>query len=170
MTDNVVTASSWADLNDRVTVWIEIERPGGLLRIPLRELTYHEWLQVELDEPMPAPPVIAGKGGVKQYDRDNPDFRRKTGEVYERWTYRRLLAALKVDVPGETEAEKIAALADMPAPLLQAIVGQLAAMHMANKARVEDRAGSFHPGDDAGVAGLRATRLDAGAVDEPTID
>lgn len=155
MTDKqTVTADTWDALNDRVTVWVEIERPGGLVRVPLRELSYHEWIQVEIDEPLPSPPVIAGKGGVKQYDRENPDFRRKLGEVYERWTYRRLLKALQVVVPGEDEAAQMQALSEMSAPLLRALTTILETMHISNKARVEDRAGSFQPGDEVDAESL----------------
>lgn len=164
MGGDVVTVNSWDALNDRVTIWVEVERPGVVLRIPLRELTYHEWLSVELDEPMPAPPVIAGKGGIKQYDRSNPDYQRRVGEVYERWTYRRLLRALQIKVPGEDEDEKIRALSEMSAPLLRALMQQLEAMHMANKARIENRAGSFQPDDATDAEGVRAAWLDTDAM------
>jgi hypothetical protein len=162
-----ITVQSWGDLSDRTTVWVEIERPAGLLRIPLRELTYHDWIQVEIDDPLPNPPVIAGKGGTKQYDRDEPAYRRKVGEVYERWTYRRLLKALQVTVPGEDEAAQMQALGEMSAPLLTALMGVLQSMHMANKARVENRAGSFPPGDVADAEGDPAPRVDAEPVEDP---
>lgn len=162
-----ITAASWDDLNDRTTVWVEIERPAGVLRIPLRELTYHDWIQVEIDDPLPGPPVVAGKGGAKQYDRDEPTYRRKVGEIYERWTYRRLLKALQVAVPGEDEAAQMKALGEMSAPLLAALMGVLQSMHVANKARIEDRAGSFRAGDAANAEGDPAARLDAGSVGGP---
>ena len=145
----IVEVSAWDQLNDAVTFTVEIERPGGsVLRVRMRELSYTDWIQVEIDNPLPSPPIIAGKGGSKQYDRENPDYLRKLGESLETMAYKRLLKALVVDVPGETEEDQLVELRKMPAPILRALRTQVETMHMANQARIEDRAGGFQSSAD----------------------
>ena len=142
---NVIKVTSFAELQDNVTVNLEIERhDGSVMVIPIRELGYSDWVNVEREVPYPQPPAGgADNKGVPWYDNNNPDYRRKIADAVERRGYLRMLKAIQLDIPGETLDEKIDALASLPTEIILTVGTYLNEMHQTRKATVKARAASF---------------------------
>ena len=106
----------------------EVEAPdGGTLEFSMRALTPAELLEIDLNHPRPQPRVVdfeppGKKGGeptpiyenedkAKQEQRD--EWRRKINAWLQEHRNRQILAALDMDVPGETPEEQIEALSTL---------------------------------------------------------
>ena len=124
-------------------VMVEIERDGDVLVIPCRMLSYGEWQRLGYEVLDPEPPYLAGPKG-KLYDFNDPQYLMKKQQAQDERMYRRLLAFVQVDVPGETMPEKIAHLRDA---LEVGIVNKLTAAMMQvateGRAQVDARAETF---------------------------
>lgn len=137
-------------LNDLapVTVTVELERPDGqTVGVPLRLLTYSEWQRIGWEVPEPAPPVSGATREGPVFNTSDPDYLRQRAEAQTERQYRRLLAALEIDIPGDTPAEQVAALRQTldygMARQLFAALGKLAGE---GEGRVAARADSFRGG------------------------
>lgn len=155
-----IQVATFDDLNDVITTTIRIERAGADLIIPIRELSYADYLQVEIEHPLPEPPKIGTKDGPK-YDRNNPDYQRAVGEKVNEWTLRRMARAIQVTIPGDSEDERVESLRKLPAQIVRTLGDQIELMHQRTVARVENRADGFQPVgialvEDAGPQGLDA--------------
>lgn len=156
----VIEVATFDDLNDVITTVIVIERAGADLKIPIRELSYTDYIQVELDYPLPEPPKIGTKDGPR-YDRENPEYRGKVVARSNEWTLRRMARSLRITIPGDTEDERIAHLRTLPAQIVRTLGDQIELMHQRTVARIENRADGFQPigialVEDAGPEGLDA--------------
>ena len=154
-------------LDDRVTLNIVIDRPGDAeLIVPIRELDYQDWLQVEFDHPLPNAPVDgADRHGRKTRNTSDPAYLQSLTEVIEKRDYVRLLMALQIDIPGETEDEQMATLAKLPATVIRTLRGELNALHSISEARVEGHANGFQPGSGAGTTTIGPQGVDADTME-----
>lgn len=147
--------ATWEDLQDRLVVNFEVDRPGGgTLVIQLRELSFTEWLEPEFEFPMPqaVPNGINPRTGMPTYNTSDPAYIKAATECLSSRTYARLIKSLQVAVPGETLKEKIEALGNaVGASLIRTLEAAVNDMHGVGRARVADHADSFQP-DGAGPA------------------
>ena len=152
----VINVATFEDLQDHVTYNIEIERHDGtLMRIPVRELGYKEWIAAEREAPMPAPIVIgADSNGRPLYNDKDPAYKQARAEALERRVYLRMSKALKIDIPGDTVDEQIDYVANLPAEIFATISVYMNQMHQVRTAEVKARAESFHPGLTGGDADM----------------
>jgi hypothetical protein len=157
------------DLKPRVvTVTVEIPH-GEPLVIPLRSLSYHEWLAIgtEVSEP-PVPKTRVGDDGRPAPNPLDPDYVKQRDESYRKRSYMRLAAALVgggMSLPGETLAEQGAALEGaIDAGIANALLDYLISTVNGGRARIEQRAETFHGGRTAADADASGARLDTGNV------
>lgn len=141
-----------------VAIRVEIERPGGdLLVVPLRTLTYSEWLRLGFEVPDPTPPISGvDKNGRPVFDTRHPDYLRAVEMATLQRGLRRLLAALQIDIPGDTAEQKLAALdASLDAGVARQLLGVLGRLAAKGEAHITARADTFRPGgtgDSAAVS------------------
>lgn len=146
--------ATFADLEDRLVVNFEVERPGGgKVIIPLRELTYSDWLQAEFEYPRPQAPIMGSDAaGRPLLNFGDPAFVKASAECEANRSYSRLLLALQLDIPGDTREDKIARLHKIGSRIVRTLTAVLNDMHSVGEARVADHAATFQP-NGAGPAG-----------------
>jgi hypothetical protein len=156
---------------DTVDLNIEIEDNGVVYTFPMRLLSHAEYIKIGYEIPQTVPPIMgADKQGRPVYDRNNPDYQAQIDWAERQRNYRRLAASLKIDIPGDTLAEK----ADMIQSRWNFNVCNQLLGAMMNKAvegqwRVQQRAETFHRNGtgDAAHSGAVGTG-DPGSMD-PTL-
>jgi hypothetical protein len=91
--------ASFADLKDNVTTHLEFERhDGSIMTIPVREISYGDWLAIERQVPYPTPPRGgADKSGRPWYDVNDQGYIEQAKAAEDRRAYLRILRALAVD-------------------------------------------------------------------------
>lgn len=123
---------------------------GREVRVPLRTLTYWEIFQIEAKVPPPVPPVSHATKEGPVFDYKAPAYLQALQLADIERSYRRVLAALRIDVPGATEDEKLATLkARLDAGVMRQLNQVLMSSAMTGEARIEARAATF-PGHGAG--------------------
>ena len=165
----VVDVLTFDDLDDHVTVQVRIPRPGGRhLVIPVQTLNYDELLTVEAAAPMPTPGVSGvDKNGRPVIDNFSEAFKQKRADAIMRRRYLLLAYALGVDVPGDTDDEKIASLKKLDAPILNQLLAVVETMHYSHEAYLENRANSFRSEGSAPAEDPAGPGLDDAPVDAP---
>lgn len=149
--------TSFADLaDDFVRITVRIPRPDGIdLVIPMRTLSYSDWVAIEREFPLPQPPKMgADRMGRPITDETDPGYRRGLSDIADKRMYTRLLRALQVEVPGETDDEKRAALAALDTQIILSMRAVLETAHMAMIGAIEDRAESFRSDGDSNIPNL----------------
>ena len=149
-----------------IAVRVEIEHGDRLLVVPLKTLSYFEWVRLGYEVPNPVPPTMGvDKQGRPILDTRDPSYLRALDEAALERGYVRLLAALDIPIPGATKAEQLAALkARLDTNVTRQLTAVLNQLASEGEARIMSRAETFHgdgTGDHAGVPG---DGLDAGAV------
>lgn len=147
----VKQAHTFEDLLDEVVTTIKIPRPGGvIMAVPVKELSYGEWFQVEIDDPKPLPPINVGAGGKKIRDTEDETYKKQCIPINERWMKRRVLLAInkvseenRLHIPGANEDEQLAELEKIPMSILTTLYNTLANMHGVKVASVDALAETF---------------------------
>ena len=125
-----------------------VEMPNGQeLSFTLRELNLNEWNRIERAVTNPAPPIRGvDKNARPVYNYYDTDYLRAIAEANEKRTLLHLLAALELDVPGDSQDEQLQWLQEeLPRPLLSGLVEALNQTERTWEARVIDRAEQFQP-------------------------
>lgn len=142
-----------ADVNVIVTL-----ADGEEVLFEMRTLSYLQYNQIRWSVADPAPPASGvDKQGRPVFNYNDPGYLRARLEAETTRQYKVLLASLKLDIPGDTEADKLTYLQTK----LDTAIGQqlmVLAIRLANQgdARIATRAESFPnghavPGDNAGA-------------------
>ena len=125
---------------------VDIELTDGeTVRIPMKTLSLKAWNEAGADVADPVPPI----NGVDKFERpihdhSDPTYARLMNEAANLRAYKRLLVALKIDVPGETDAERIEWLeTELDFGVAQTLVEVMAKQASDVEARVAKRAASF---------------------------
>jgi len=131
--------------DDFTTIDVVIDRPdGGELVVTVKTLSYKEWMDIERAVPMPAPPVNgADRSGRPIYNEQDATYQRAVADAHNERLYRRIIAALQMDVPGDTIEEQMEAIGQLDTQLVISLGNVLTAAHLASVGRVEERARSF---------------------------
>lgn len=155
-----------ADL-DTVDVMVEIEDNGEVLEFPLRLLKHYEWMEIGFEVPEPAPPIMGtDKQGRPLFDHNNPDYKIAVEKAQLERNYRRLAASLKIDIPGDTRAEKVAALQKtLSYNICNKLFGAILQKAAEGKWRVQERAETFHSSRNGNSAGALASAIDGSDVE-----
>jgi hypothetical protein len=115
--------------------------------VPMRALSYAEFQRLGWLVPNPKPPISGVDGNRRPvFDFQDATYQRQAQEADNERAYRRLLASLRLNVPGNDDDEKIAYLKSLDAnrmALLLNVVGQLVTE---GKAHVEAKAAGFQRG------------------------
>lgn len=149
MADNdkpIVRVTSLADFEPAdVDVVLEFEDHKEL--VPMRQLSYAEFQRLGWEVPNPKPPISGvDKQARPVFDYTDATYLRQVQDAETQRSYKRLLASLRIDVPGADEAAKIDYLQSRDANrmrLLLSVVGQLVTEGAAS---VEAKAATFWDG------------------------
>lgn len=149
-----------------LNVRVEIEHGDRILTVPLKTLSYFEWVRLGYEVQSPVPPTMGvDKQGRPLLDTRDPTYLRQLDEAGMERGYIRLLAALDIPIPGDTREEKIAALKSRldtnVVRQLQSILNQLASE---GEARIVGRAETFHRDGIGDVASVPGAGLDKGTL------
>lgn len=165
-------ATSLSELGE-VTVEVEVQRPDGVvLAVPLRTLTEAKMREIRASVVWPTPPVVDMKkvGGevVNVYDRNDPAYLAADREADALLSYKALLAALDLDIPGDTEAERLAALQNgLGAYAFAVLLTAVNRINVISPEEIAQVARSFQRRRPAGAPGNGAAGADAQPVAEP---
>jgi hypothetical protein len=126
---------------------VELELPDGeVVQIPIHTLTYAEWQRIEREVPQPPVPVLHGAKGSMP-DRNDPEYQKAMSLWNEQVMYRRVLAALEIEIEGATADEKVKNLQEtISTPMMMGLIAALSQAHFANRAQVVARSKTFHNG------------------------
>lgn len=139
---------------------VVIELPEGEgITVVLRTLSLWEWEQIGLQVVDPPPPMygVDKEGRPIFNEQDQGYLAVKTTNYLER-QLRRLAAALEMDIPGETLAEKAEALRGMNNAIMRQLLGTLTATAFGGSARIQQRADAFHPAANGRAQGEDAAQ------------
>jgi len=119
---------------------------GAVYEIPIRKLSLDAWSQVGKEVPEPeAPQVGTKKDGTAIYNENDPAWLQAKEDAYNERLYRRILACLRIDIPGKTIEARVKSLRDeLPADVTQALGMFLMQIHNRWRRTVEARAETFH--------------------------
>jgi len=168
-TDEIIEARTLADLG-AVPVYVTIRRPDGRqVEVKLKALTEAQMWEIRRAVKWPRPPVkdlrkVNGQV-VQDLDYENEDYLNGLNEANRRLGLKVLLGCLQLAIPGETEAEQMAALQDTLGQYAVSVLVE-AAQHL-NIVGAEELARvahSFRSARGAGAPGDGALAADAGPV------
>jgi len=148
----------------RTDVDVIIELPGGdEVLIPMRSLSYHRYNAIRWSVPDPAPPVNGvDKNGRPVFDYHDATHLKRVADAGLERTYRLLLASLKLDIPGESDEEKLQYLRDeMDGAIVRQLMNVMEQIATKGSARIAARAGAFPGGRNAGGGDTNAGALGA---------
>jgi len=140
--------ATWADLEERLVVNFEIEREGGTpIVLPMKELSYAEWIEAEFEYPWPTPPAmgINPNSGLPLFNTADHGYIKASAECEANRTYSRILKSIQIEIPGETREEQMASLHKLGSRITKTLRAVLSDMHAEGKARVASHAENFQP-------------------------
>lgn len=133
-----------ADLQPR-DVEVEIERDNEVLVIPCRALSYAEFQRLGYEVVDPAPPASGATAKGPIYNYNDPEYLAARQKAADERLYRRLLAFVQIDVPGDTVAEQIENLTNaLELDVVKTLVAAMTRISTESEARVQNRATTFH--------------------------
>lgn len=125
---------------------VRLEFDDHIEIVPMRTLSYGEFQRIGRDVPIPTPPIMgAGKNGPI-YDYNDAGYRQQVQDAEMQRTLRRLLASLRVPVPGGTVVEQVAVLQNSDANRLRMLISAMVQLAAGGEASVESRAATFQQG------------------------
>lgn len=162
-------APALATLDDlkRVTVNVTLELADGTeVMVPMRSLSQHQVNSIRWEVDDPAPPISGtDKSGRPVFDYNNPTYIKGRNEAEMERAYRVLLAALAIEIPGETKDDRLSYLKnEFDARVVRQLNEALGGLLMGGTARVAARAAEFHNGRRGPDESTESGGLDSGAV------
>jgi len=147
--------SSLGDFADDFNLIAEIETwDQQVYEVPIRKLSLDAWGAVGKEIETPKPPELGAGPKGPVYNYEDPVYLAAKKEAEDQRMYRRILACLRIDVPGKTVEAQVKALrAQLPADVTQALGTYIFQLHNRWRRAVEARADNFHAvrsGEDAG--------------------
>jgi hypothetical protein len=147
---------------------VNLEMPNGTpLRVLLRMLTLREWQSVEAGAlPRPKPPIAGVDPVTKRplLDEKDQEYNRALNDWWAALQDKRLLMALEMTIPGDTEAEQLDHLARLPVGIRNGLHQALTQMLNIGSARLEVVASTFHRTPTDGAGSVPTSRVDVGPV------
>lgn len=140
----IITAGSLADLGGgEITLRIEIDDETAI-SIPARPLSWSEYLKIGYEVDEPKPPVTGANSRGKIYDYADQGYLKEVQDAREERALRRVAAALRIDIPGKTLADKAAALREtLDFRVANALLMWMQTFGKAMEERVAERAETF---------------------------
>lgn len=124
---------------------VQLEFEDHIEVLPMRALSYAEYQRLGWDVPNPVPPPSGIDGNKRPiFNYSDPTYQRQMQEADTLRGCKRLLASLRLDVPGDDEAAKIAYLQGLDANRLRLLIGVVGQLVMHGEARIEAKAATFH--------------------------
>lgn len=163
-----VYAASLSDLTTR-EVEVEVSMPGDdspIIVIPMKALSYADYMQPERDYPAPIPQVVGGLNGQTVLDKD-PEYLRQVRERNEKVMYARIVRSLSLPFQSIDEAGKIEELRHMTSIIVNALINAVWQIHMTGEARVIARAESFQPQGRISTPDIAPVPSDTNGVEQP---
>ena len=146
MTDQRKTVGTLSDFHEDANLIVEVTTVDEITyEIPIRKLTLDEWVAAGRGVEDP-PRIVKGSraDGSYVYDDDDPAYIEGLEVAAQERLYRRILACLRIDIPGKTiEAQVKAMRKQLPADITQFLGNYLMQLHNSWRRKVEARAESF---------------------------
>lgn len=122
---------------------VVLEFEDHIETVPMRTLSYAEFQRIGREVPNPKPPITGGgrNGPIFDYKDDAYVLAMQDAEITR--NYKRLLASLRLKVPGDTDEEKIAYLKTLDVNRMANLIGAVSQMVTEGKVRVEAKVGTF---------------------------
>lgn len=111
--------------------------------VPMRTISYLDFQRLGDDVPNPVPPITHADRNGPVYDYNDKAYQRALQDAHRLRACKRLLAMLRVDVPGGTEDERVDALLRMDANRLRMLINAVTALAANGEAVVEAKAATF---------------------------
>jgi hypothetical protein len=125
---------------------VTLEFEDHIETVPMRALSYAKFQSIGREVKNPLPPITgAGKTGPI-FDYKDADYLIAMQEAEITRSCKRLLASLRLDVPGKTDDEKIAYLQGLDVNRMALLMNVVSQLVTEGKAHVEARAATFHGG------------------------
>lgn len=115
--------------------------------VPMRTLSWAQWEQIgeSVPHPIPEPNGVTASGKLT-YDYSHPDYLQRVAQANNERAYRRLLAMLRLEVPGSTDAEKVAFLKALDSNFINQLMTAANQLASGGRASIDARAGAFQRG------------------------
>lgn len=131
---------------EKATIEYDIGPEFPKFMIPIRFLTYAEWVACAREIPAPTPPNFGGTKGTV-YDYQAPSYIQEVQTYNDKVMYRRLARCLMVEFEGITDQEKVAEIEkELGAGAAKTVYWILDSYHDRRMAQVTNRAHTFHNG------------------------
>jgi hypothetical protein len=143
-TPEAFAITEWGQLSDDTTVTVHVEDLDRTVSVVMRVPDAMDVLQIEMDEPMPDPPLVVDRNGLPRRNDNDPTYIKETRSVAIRRDERRVaLTLVTPPIPGETFEEQSKALRDLPAHIYNALRDLASQLCYSRSARVEERGEKF---------------------------
>lgn len=127
-----------------------LETEDQRFEVPMRGVSFAEYQAIGWSVPDPTPPITsAGKNGPI-FDYNDAGYKRAMQQAETKRMHLRLLAALALPVPGDTDDEKIAFLQSLDANYVRMLTVALVQMVTDGKASLEAKSATFQRGRGKG--------------------
>lgn len=167
MTDSVKRIGTLDDLQPAL-LNVEVELEGGDIAVFQMKLpTFSEMLRIERDIPIPEGEITGVDPVTKRPMRDysSPAYLARVAEAQNHRYSIQLVRSLQLDIPGGTEQDKAEWLRNrVGAKQMRQLTALIRQVFLSGEARIEDRANTFHPNGNSGVADNGTTEDDADGV------
>ncbi len=169
MSNEPIVATSLDDLAPPV-MEITIPRPDGrLVTVKLRALSEGEVWKIRQSIVWPKPPISNYKaGGVPVYAYQDANYLKELSNGNKTLATKAILAGLQLDIPGENEEERLAALeSKLGNYAFQLLVEASNRLNLVGEEEIAAVAASFRPEGTPYTSPTKGAGLDAGPVAEP---
>lgn len=161
-TPEIVAIEKWGQLTDHTVMTVPIQDIDREIVVKMRTPDAMDVLQIEVDEPLPDPPLKVDRRGLPVAMRDDPAYKRQEAAVAIRRDERRVLLTLvEPKVPGDTLDERIENLQKLPAHIYHALRDMATQICYSRSARVDKRGEKFQPEQQAGNGHSGAVQTNA---------
>jgi len=152
-TRQITSLQDFAGDNDLIAEILTLD--GVPYEIPIRKLPLDAWIAAGRDVQDPKPPEMGWKpDGSVILNYNDPAYLEAKEEAENERLYHRILACLRIEIPGKSKAAQVKALREtLRADVTQMLGSFILQLHNSWRRTVKSRAESFHglrSGDDAG--------------------
>lgn len=129
---------------------VRLEFEDHVELVPMKQLSYAAFQKLGWEVPNPVPPMSGvDKNARPVFDYNNPTYQQAVRDAETQRSYKRLLASLRLDVPGADEAEKIAFLQNLDANRMRMLLSAVGQLITEGAATVEAKTATFQRGRTA---------------------
>lgn len=161
--------TSFADFEPQdVDVQINLPDERQLI-VPMRIPSYAELMEVNRAVADPKPPISGIDPTTKRplVDYNDPGYQRSVQDAYTERMFRLIAQSVRIDLPGDSQAEKVAYLRGLDPSLIGGLMAAMNQLTKQGEAQLLARAGGFHTHGTAGTEIVSANGHQPDAIPTP---